>query len=133
MQEPEFLTWEIIEQLHADALALFGGTAGVRDRGLIESALAAGKNAYYYGGGDLFDMAAAYAFHMAEAQAFLDGNKRTAIAAALTFLKGSDVTMKIDEPALYDAMIAVAEKRMTKSDLAEVFRRQAAAARNPQP
>ncbi len=133
MQEPEFLSWEIIEQLHADSLSLFGGSAGVRDRGLVESALAAGKNTYYYGGGNLFEIAAAYAFHIAEAQAFLDGNKRTAVAAALTFLKGNDVTMKIDEPALYDAMIAVAEKRMTKSDLAEVFRRQAAAARKPQP
>ena len=85
MSEPEFLTPAIVEQLHADSLALFGGSAGVRDRGLVESALASARNTYLYGRGDLFDIAASYAFHIAQAQAWLDGNKRTAVAAALTF------------------------------------------------
>ena len=123
MREPEFLTLAIIEQLHTDSLALFGGSEGVRDRGLVESALASARNTYLYGRGDLFDIAATYAFHIAEAQAFLDGNKRTAVAAALTFLKGNDVILRIDESAIYDAMIAIAEKQMTKTDLAGLFRR----------
>ena len=123
MREPEFLTLAIIEQLHTDSLALFGGSEGVRDRGLVESALASARNTYLYGRGDLFDIAATYAFHIAEAQAFLDGNKRTAVAAALTFLKGNDVILQIDESAIYDAMIAIAEKQMTKTDLAGLFRR----------
>ena len=125
MREPEFLTPAIIEQLHADSLALFGGSEGVRDRGLVESALASARNTLLYGRGDLFDIAATYAFHIAEAQAFLDGNKRTAVAAALTFLRGNEVALKIDELEIYNAMIAIAEKRMTKADLAGIFRRHA--------
>ena len=125
MREPEFLSPAIIEQLHADSLALFGGSAGVRDRGLVESALASARNTYLYGRGDLFDIAASYAFHIAQAQAYLDGNKRTAMAAALTFLRGNDVKFRIDEPLFYEAMIAIAEKRMTKADLAVIFRKHA--------
>jgi death on curing protein len=125
VREPEFLSPAIVEQLHADSLALFGGSAGVRDRGLIDSALAAARNTCLYGGGDVFDIAASYAFHIAEAQAYLDGNKRTAVAAALTFLKGNDVKLRIDELAIYNAMIAIAEKRMTKSGLAAIFRQHA--------
>jgi len=125
VREPEFLSPAIIEQLHADSLALFGGSAGVRDRGLVESALASARNTYLYGRGDLFDIAASYAFHIAQAQAYLDGNKRTAMAAALTFLRGNDVKFRIDEPLFYEAMIAIAEKRMTKADLAVIFRKHA--------
>ena len=125
MREPEFLTPAIIEQLHADSLSLFGDSEGVRDRGVVESALASARNTYLYGRGDLFDIAATYAFHLAEEQAFLDGNKRTAVAAVLTFLKGNGVTLRIAELEIYDAMIAIAEKRMTKSDLAGIFHKHA--------
>ena len=125
MREPEFLTPAIVEQLHADSLALFGGSEGVRDRGLVESALASARNTYLYGHGDLFDIASSYAFHIAEAQAYLDGNKRTAVAAALTFLKGNDVNLRIDDLAIYNAMIAIAEKRMSKADLGALFRQHA--------
>jgi len=125
VREPEFLSPAIIEQLHADSLALFGGSAGVRDRGLIESALASARNTHLYGRGDVFDIAASYAFHIAESQAYFDGNKRTAVAAALTFLKGNDVKLRVDEMLIYSAMIAIAEKRMTKSELAAIFRKHA--------
>jgi len=92
---------------------------------MVESALASARNTYLYGHGDVFDIAASYAFHIAEAQAYLDGNKRTAVAAALTFLKGNDVKLRVDEVMIYDAMIAIAEKRMTKSDYAAIFRKHA--------
>lgn len=123
MREPEFLSPAIIEQLHADSLALFGGSQGIRDRGLVESALASARNTYLYGRGDVFDIAASYAFHIAEAQAYLDGNKRTAVAAALTFLRGNEVKLLFNEQLIYEAMIAIAEKRMTKPDLAAIFRK----------
>ncbi|HEY4416255.1 MAG TPA: type II toxin-antitoxin system death-on-curing family toxin [Verrucomicrobiae bacterium] len=125
MPEPEFLNLAIVEQLQADSLALFGGSGGVRDRGLVESALASARNTYLYGQGDLFDIAASYAFHIAQAQAYLDGNKRTAVVAALTFLAGNDVSLQVDEVLIYNAMIAIAEKRMTKTDLAAMFREHA--------
>ena len=68
-------------------------------------------------------MAAAYAFHLAEAQAFLDGNKRTGIAAALTFLRLNGLTVTRHTNELHAAMIAVAERRFGKAELAALLRR----------
>jgi death-on-curing protein len=98
---------------------------GIRDAGGLEAAVNQPLNIYYYGRGDLFDIAAGYAFHIAEAQAFLDGNKRTAVAAALNFLALNGVETVFDSRALYDAMIAIAEKRIGKADLARLLRDQA--------
>lgn len=120
-----FLTIEEVVELHSDVLAMWGGADGARDMGAVESAVAQ-PCAEMFGAflhDDLFHMAAAYAFHIAEAQGFLDGNKRTGAAAALTFLDmnginyGSDVRQEI-----YDALIAIAEHRLDKSGLAELFR-----------
>jgi prophage maintenance system killer protein len=69
------------------------------------------------------DIAAAYAFHIAEAQAYLDGNKRTAVGAALTFLNSNGVSTSADSMPIYDVMIAIAERRAGKPELAEVLRR----------
>ncbi len=67
-------------------------------------------------------MAAAYAYHIAENQPFLDGNKRTGLAAALLFLKFNEVALKDPGSHLYEAMIAIAERRMNKAALAELLR-----------
>lgn len=88
----------------------------------MESAVNHPKSVFYYGGGDLFDVAAAYAFHLAESQAFLDGNKRTAMAAALLFLELNGITATYDWTKLDEVMIAIAERRMNKIDLAALFR-----------
>lgn len=120
--EPVFLTREVIDNIHTDSLALFGGSAGVRDDGLVESALGSAQNTWFYGQGDLFDVAAAYAFHIAQAQAFIDGNKRTGIAAALIFLEYNGVPSRVDDGTLYDAMIGIAERRLDKPQLAAVLK-----------
>jgi len=119
--DPVFLTREVIDNIHADSLALFGGSSGVRDDGLVESALGSAQNAWFYGQGDLFDVAAAYAFHIAQAQAFIDGNKRTGIAAALIFLEYNGIPSRTDDGTLYDAMIGIAERRLDKPQLAAVL------------
>jgi death-on-curing protein len=67
---------------------------------------------------------AAYAFHIAESQAFLDGNKRTAAACALTFLGGCGIPVPRDDGRLYDAMIAISARRMDKAGLAALLRQQ---------
>ena len=121
--EPEFLTWEDVQYLHGRSLAEHGGRAGIRDRGLIESAIAQPQQDYFFGGADRFAIAAAYAFHIAQAQAFLDGNKRTAIAAALTFLNLNGVATRGHGDELHAAMIAIAERRLDKSGLAALFRK----------
>lgn len=123
MKKPRFLTLRRILQIHDASLAEHGGTSGVRDNGLIDSARASAENSFYYGSGDLFDIASAYAFHIAESQAFLDGNKRTAITSALVFLELNGARLTCDQAALYDAMIAIAEKRLDKKGLAEIFRK----------
>jgi death on curing protein len=94
----------------------------VRDRGLFESAIAQPQHSYFYAHGDFFDVAAAYAYHIAQAQACFDGNKRTGVAAALAFLGLNGVSTDFDSASIYDAMIAIAERRMEKSQLAQLLR-----------
>jgi len=122
VNDPLFLSMEDIEFLHQRSIARYGGSLGLRDRGGLEAAVNQPKNTFYYGQGDLFDIAAAYAFHIAEAQAFLDGNKRTAVAAALNFLNLNGDKTIFDSARLYEAMIAIAEKRLTNTDLASFLR-----------
>jgi death-on-curing protein len=101
----------------------YGGSDGIRDLALIESAIAQGQNTHYYGNGDLFAIAAAYAFHLAESQAFLDGNKRTGAATALAFLKlnGVDIS-RMGSQDVYEMMIRIATKELTKAGLADFLR-----------
>ncbi len=123
MNEPQFIVWQEIEIIHEISIERFGGTHGMRDEHLIHSALGAAMNDFHYAAADLAGIAAAYAFHIAQAQAFLDGIKRTAIGAALVFLERSGVETKTEwGDALYDALHAVAEKRMDKTSLAELIR-----------
>jgi death-on-curing protein len=120
---PVFLSVPQVAALHRFALELHGGQDGVRDSAAFESAVQQPRNVWFYAGGDLFEVAAAYAFHLAESQAFLDGNKRTGMAAALTFLRlnGKNLTRHTDE--LYAAMIAIAARRMGRPELAALLRR----------
>jgi death on curing protein len=122
--EPDFLDLEDMLHIHDRQLAKFGGAAGLRDQDLLESALAMPRASF---GGefvheDLFAMAAAYAFHIAENQPFVDGNKRTGLVAALAFLKLNGYTVPDPGERLYDAMLAVAERRMDKLGLAALLR-----------
>ena len=122
-QEPVFLAREQIEQIHRDQINEFGGIHGLRDEGALESAIAQPLNVYFYGNGDLFEIAGAYAYHIAESQAYLDGNKRTGVQAALDFLEINGVdTSRLPELAAYDAMIAVANHQMDRTGLAQFFR-----------
>ena len=120
--DPVFITFEQVLRAHEHSLQLHGGSAGIRDEGLLRSAVEQPLNDFFYGHGDLFAIAAAYAFHIAQAQAFLDGNKRTAITIALAFLEQNGIATDSATDRLYDAMIGIAERRLTKADLAALFR-----------
>jgi death-on-curing protein len=122
-EEPAFLDSAQVEILHRTALERHGGQDGVRDAAAFESAVMQPRNVWYYAQGDLFDVAAAYAFHLAEAQAFIDGNKRTGMSAALVFLEGNGVPVPEATGELYEAMIAVAGRRIGKPELAALLRR----------
>jgi len=122
-QEPVFLAREQIDQIHLDQINEFGGIHGLRDEGALESAIAQPLNVYFYGNGDLYEIAGAYAYHIAETQAYLDGNKRTGVQAALDFLEINGVdTTRLPELAAYEAMIDVANHQMDRTGLAQFFR-----------
>lgn len=119
-----FLTYEEILEFHADQLRLFGGHDGIRDDGVLRSAVAMPEASFdgVYLHEDIFLMAAAYAFHIAEGQPFMDGNKRTGLNTALVFLELNGWTVDDSEGDLYEAIIGLATGAQTKSGLAEVFR-----------
>lgn len=91
MSEPRWLTMRDVEGMHGEQLALFGGPSGIRDKGLLESALDRPRNKWAYEGSDLPDLAAAYAFGISRNHPFVDGNKRTAFAAMMAFLRFNGV------------------------------------------
>lgn len=120
-----FLHYEEVLQFHADQLRLFGGQDGVRDDGVLRSALAMPEASYdgVYLHGDEFMMAAAYAFHIAEGQPFVDGNKRTGLNAALVFLELNGWSVDDSRGELYTAVIGLAIGTHTKASLADLLRR----------
>ena len=129
MSELDFLDLEDVLLVHARQLAEHGGQEGVRDQGLLESAIAMAQATFggEYLHEDLFEMAAAYAFHVAQNQPFVDGNKRTALACAIVFLEINGVRLRASGMALYTPMIAIAERKMDKAGLAASFRQAVAA------
>lgn len=122
MSGPVFLTHDQVVQLHRRSLEQHGGQDGVRDVSALDAAVMHPRNVYYYQHADLFDIAAAYAFHLAQSQAFLDGNKRTGMAAALVFLKLNGVTLPRATEALHEAMTDIALRKAGKPELAVLFR-----------
>ncbi len=124
MNDPVFLSREAVDAIHEASLREFGGADGVRDETALESALAQPMHEHIYRNADLFQIAAAYAFHLAQNQPFIDGNKRTGLLSALNFLAANGIVA--DKPAdeFYEMMIAIAEKRLDKAGLADVFRSQ---------
>ncbi|MCW1915954.1 type II toxin-antitoxin system death-on-curing family toxin [Luteolibacter sp. GHJ8] len=122
-EEPFFLSLDHVEAIHRRSLAEHGGAAGIADPGGLESAAMQARNVYHYLRGDLFEIAAAYAFHIAEAQACIDGNKRTAAASALIFLECNGVdTTRIDPMKLYQPMIDISAHRLDRAGMAKVMR-----------
>jgi death-on-curing protein len=93
--EPVWLDTDIVLDLHAEQLAIFGGRDGMRDRGLLESALARPINKFAYGETDLAALAAAYAFGIARNHPFVDGNKPAAFGAMIVFLGLNEVDLDV--------------------------------------
>ena len=124
MTDPEFLELEDVLLIHERQLAKYGGASGMRDQGLLESALAQPRTTF--GGefvhADPFAMAAAYAFHIAENQPFVDGNKRTGVLAAVVFLELNGYIVEEPPSRFYEAMIAIAQRRLDKDGLASMLR-----------
>lgn len=121
---PLFLDLDRVLRTHVSLIERYGGEEGVRDVGLLHSAIAVPQASF---GGellhqDLFEMAAAYLYHIVQNHPFVDGNKRTGAAAAIIFLAMNGVDLEADEPGLVDLTVAVARGEVGKSEIAEFFR-----------
>jgi len=121
----EFLYLDDLAAIHRDQIERYGGEMGIRDVGLLESALAQPRATF---GGeflhrDIFEMAAAYLFHVVKNHPFLDGNKRAGAVAAIVFLALNDVVLEADEAGLEAITLAVACGRADKKQVAEFFRK----------
>ena len=124
MPTPLFLDLEQVMRLHASMIERYGGTEGTRDVGLLQSAVAMPQMAYgrEYLHADVFEMAAAYLYHIVQNHPFLDGNKRTGAAAAIVFLAMNDIQIEADEDGLVDLTLSVARGESGKPEITRFFR-----------
>ncbi|MGE5527611.1 MAG: type II toxin-antitoxin system death-on-curing family toxin [Patescibacteria group bacterium] len=122
--DPRFLTLAEALMIHADQIRNYGGTYGLLDIRLLSSALAQPEAGYAgaYLHEDLFAMAGAYAYHICQNHPFVDGNKRTALAAALVFLDVNGVVLEDVGDQLYGLMMEIANGKASKQDAVRVFR-----------
>lgn len=125
MKEPLFLTLAEVIEVHSDQIQRYGGDQGVRDHGLLESALAQPEASFAgeWLHRDLCEMASAYAYHISQNHPFLDGNKRTALACTLVFLELNAIALADPRGRLKGAMLAVASGKMEKKALTQLLRK----------
>ena len=118
----EFLSRQFVELMHAEQLRLHGGAAGIRDEGMLESALNRPLQKQAYGTPDLSDLAAAYLFGIGKNHPFVDGNKRTALAAADLFLYFNGFSLEADPDDLELLVLGVASGEIDEEGAAAFFR-----------
>ena len=117
--EPKWLTIEMVRALHAEAVARFGGTAEVRDEGLLESAVERARNLYAYGDDpSLFDLAAATCTGTVKNHPFVDGNKRAGALTAAAFLDLNGYDLQPAEPEVVTIIMALAAGEIEEDVLA---------------
>lgn len=119
MQIPKFLTISQVLDIHQRQISRFGGTSGVRDKGLLDSALAQPQATF---GGKLLhptihEQAAAYLYHLAMNHLFIDGNKRTAFAVMDTFITLNGYSLNLSQEQAYNFVIQVVHKEISKEEL----------------
>lgn len=119
-----FLSCQEVLQIHRQAIDAFGGEDGLRDRGLLESALAQPQATFgsVYLHPTLYDAASAYLFHIVSGHPFVDGNKRTGLATSLIFLELNGLNVPKNHPAFYDLTMDVASGTMNKKGIAQAIR-----------
>lgn len=122
MSEPVWLDVEILVDLHAEQLALFGGPDGIRDQGMLESALGRPINKFSYGEHDLAALAAAYAFGIARNHPFVDGNKRAAFGALIVFLGLNDIDFQVSPENATAMILSLAAGEVSEQSLTRWIR-----------
>lgn len=127
MDEPIFLTLDEVLILHRDQIQRYGGSLGIRDASLLQSAIEMPKASF--GGNflheDIYMMGAAYLFHLVQNHAFIDGNKRIGLYAALAFLEKNGLEIVADEDETADMVLSVAQGQLEKEAISDFLRRHA--------
>lgn len=117
------LDTSIVEEIHREAIVLYGGSPGLRDRARLEAAVAApqattgGRSVF----SSLFEIAAAYLFYLCRNHPFVDGNERTALGACLVFLALNNLPQPADDDALFQLVMAVAEGKIGREQTTQVL------------
>jgi death-on-curing protein len=121
-EEPNWLTYEQVLAIHGRQLRRFGGAPGLRDEGILRSALERPVNKWQYEQADLAMLAAAYAFGLAKNHAFVDGNKRVAFLTMVVFLRKNGVRFAPDQAQSTKIMLALAAGEVSEESLARWIR-----------
>ncbi len=121
-REPIWVHRNVLEAVHEELIAVHGGLAGLRDAGLLDSALARPRQIFHYGTADLFALAAAYTVGLARNHPFADGNKRVGFVAAYIFLSRNGFRLRLPEAETVIVMNRVAAGTLDETELAELFR-----------
>ena len=116
-----FPTIEEVLDLHKQAIEEFGGTHGLRDEAALESALMAAENRAYYENASLAICAATYAYHLSQAHAFIDGNKRIAAAISELFLSINDARLELTNDEIVDLFLGIAASQITRDEVERIF------------
>ena len=121
MLTPNFLSTSLVLRIYHRQVEKFGGTSGVRDEGLLESALAQPQATFFgeYLHATIYEQAAAYLYHIAKNHPFIDGNKRTAFAVMDTFLRINGYILNTDNEETYILVLKVAEGSIDKKEIAQ--------------
>jgi death-on-curing protein len=122
MSEPAWLSIELVVAIHGEQLQEFGGPVGLRDRGMLESALGRPRNKWSFGEEDLATLAAAYAFGIARNHPFSDGNKRAALLALITFLGLNGIDFAASNAEAVVMIQGIASGEITEDGLARWIR-----------
>ncbi|PJG52617.1 type II toxin-antitoxin system death-on-curing family toxin [Bradyrhizobium forestalis] len=122
MSEPFWLTRRIIIAIHDEQLAIHGGASGLRDEGMLDSALDRPRNKWSYENADLPELAAAYAFGIARNHPFVDGNKRTSLLALYTFLGVNGVDFVVPEAEAAAIILSLAAGEVSEESLTRWIR-----------
>ena len=119
-----FLTLDDIIESHQNQIETYGGSPGIRDIGLLESAIAQPEASFdgQYLHADIFEMAAAYLYHLVMNHPFVDGNKRVGLEAALIFLEINNENLSASDEELVDLVLKTTAGQVGKREIAEFFR-----------
>jgi death-on-curing protein len=125
MESPRFLSLARVLQIHRSSIDTYGGDPGVRDMGLLESAIAQPRASFggQYLHEDIASMAAAYLYHLVMNHPFVDGNKRTGAMAAFVFLDMNKIDLRALEPEFQNLVLDLAAGKLDKADVIAFFKK----------